>query len=492
MDAFDQLTPSATTTVAGDLGAVIAELAKLPPLEYETKREAVAKDHGVRVSVLDREVDALRPKNEVADTSTPFPEIEAWPDRVDGGELVAEILETIQRFCILPGHSAVIAAFWVLHSHAHDTADISPILSVLSPEKRCGKSTFAAVIAAMAPKPMHLVGVSPAVIFRVIEAYKPTLVVDEGDTFLSENEEMRGLLNGGHNRATAYVWRCHGDDNTPTRFTVWAPKLIAMIGTPPDTVLDRSVVVNLRRKTADEHVDRFHNRRAKSLLPIAQKAARWVADNVRALEMADPSLPDDLNDRAQDNARALVAIADLIGGRWPDTLRNALVRSHAKLAEDEPASKGVLLLTDIQEILGTWKGATIKSAELVNALVDLAEAPWAEWRRGTPITARGVATILKAFNVKPSRDRMGRFYTVADFADAFARYLSDGPDTSDTSVTDTPKRHNLYNENNGVILNATCDAYSRTVTDKRHGGALASPIIIDRVTGTPIDHNDFA
>ena len=51
------------------------------------------------------------------------------------------------------------------------------------------------------------------------------------------------------------------------------------------------------------------------------------------------------------------------------------------------------------------------------------EGPWAEWRRGNPITARGIAKLLKPYGISPTKDRNGRFYRVNDFRDAFARYL---------------------------------------------------------------------
>ncbi len=92
--------------------------------------------------------------------------------------------------------------------------------------------------------------VTTSVLFRVIEKHTPTVLIDEGDTSLADNDELRGVLNGGHNRLSAYVWRSVGDDHEPRRFRVWAPKCIAMIGKLPDTLEDRALVVHLRRKQA--------------------------------------------------------------------------------------------------------------------------------------------------------------------------------------------------------------------------------------------------
>lgn len=242
--------------------AKVAELAELSPLEYEKCRETKAKEMGVRVSVLDKEVSIVRPQADDDDSPDPFETVEPWSQAVNGAELLADIQAVIQRFCVLPEHSDVLMAAWVLHAWTHDTADISPILAFVSPEKRCGKTTALSVIGVLAPKAMHNVNVTTSVLFRVVERFCPTVLIDEGDTYLADNEELRGIINGGHNRLSAYVWRSVGDDHEPKRFKVWAPKCIAMIGKLPDTLEDRALVVPLRRKQAGEwQVCRMHGAR---------------------------------------------------------------------------------------------------------------------------------------------------------------------------------------------------------------------------------------
>ena len=48
---------------------------------------------------------------------------------------------------------------------------------------------------------------SVAALFRSIEMWHPTLLIDEVDAFLPDNEELRGIINSGHGRATAFVFR---------------------------------------------------------------------------------------------------------------------------------------------------------------------------------------------------------------------------------------------------------------------------------------------
>lgn len=450
--------------------ARITELAQLPRLKYEVIREAEAKMLKIRVSVLDNLVEAARPDNGNEEGSDPFEMVEPWSDAVDGAALLDALQSTVERFCVLPEHSAPLMAAWVLHAWAHDASDISPILAFVSPEKRCGKTTALSVIWALAPRTMHAVNISTAVLFRVVEKYAPTMLIDEADTFLEANEELRGVLNGGHNRLSAYVWRTVGDDHEPRQFKVWAPKCIAMIGKLPDTLEDRALVVRLRRKQEGETVQRFRADRLHEFLHLRRKAARWVEDNISRLRDMDPIIPDALNDRAQDNARAICAIADIAGGKWPQAIRDALVGAAAQ-GDDEPQSAGVLLLRDIAEVFEAKGIAGIGSTELCTALCELEESPWSEWRGGRPISTRGIAKLVKSFGVEPKRDTHRRFYRRMDFADAFTRYLSEGVKNSATSGTSVIAPSNVtenINKNNGMTHDDACGAYSAHDGSMRH------------------------
>jgi putative DNA primase/helicase len=400
----------------------ISELATLGPLEYDRQRRSAAIELGVSVSALDKEVKSKRASGSDSEGNNPFEDVEPWRQSVDGDMLLSEIRTTILRFCVLPEFSAEITSAWVLHAWTHEACDISPVLAFVSPEKRCGKTTALSVINVLAPRAMHNVNMSTSVLFRVIERHRPTVLIDEGDTYLTDNEELRGMLNGGHNRRSAYVWRSVGDDHEPRRFSVWAPKCIAMIGKLPDTLEDRALVVPLRRKRPGEKVERFRADSLREFLPLRRKARRWADDNVHRLRDMDPPVPEALNDRAQDNARAICAIADLAGGEWPRTIRAALTGLAARM-DDEPQSAGVLLLRDIGEILEARRGERLGNAELCAALCGLDESPWGEWRRGWPITPRAVAKLLKPFGIVPVRDRAGSFFRPGDFADALQRYV---------------------------------------------------------------------
>ena len=211
----------------------IAKLAELGPIDYAHRRVEAARRIGVTLGALDAAVKEARvtgrPKKEAqsgAFLSDPVP----WPEPVEGEQLITEICSVIKRHMVLSEHASIAIALHVVFTHCHDAAVHSPILTVESPEKRCGKTTLASLLAQLAAKPLLASNISTAAVFRTIEKYRPTLIIDEGDTFLRDNDEMRGILNSGHNRNAAYVLRCEGDDHEPRVFSTWCPKAIKTSG----------------------------------------------------------------------------------------------------------------------------------------------------------------------------------------------------------------------------------------------------------------------
>jgi putative DNA primase/helicase len=178
--------------------------------------------------------------------------IQPWPEPVDGTALLGELLATFNRHLALPDSAADVMALWVLFAHAFDAAQISPRLALTSPLPVCGKTTALSLLRNLVPRPLLASNMSPAVVFRAIEEYSPTVLMDEADTYIEHNDEFRGILNSGHTREGALVWRCHGQDHEPKGFTTWAPMAIAKIGELPDTLATRSIIVEAARRRLTE------------------------------------------------------------------------------------------------------------------------------------------------------------------------------------------------------------------------------------------------
>ena len=126
---------------------------------------------------------------------------------VDGRSLLDELEDVMRRFVVLPNFAAETLALWVLHTYAFQLRDVSTYLGIESPEKRCGKTTLLGVLSKLVHRPVAAVNISSPAFFRVIEEMGPTLLIDEADTFLNGNDELRGILNAGYSRETAFVVR---------------------------------------------------------------------------------------------------------------------------------------------------------------------------------------------------------------------------------------------------------------------------------------------
>jgi Protein of unknown function (DUF3631)/Domain of unknown function (DUF3854) len=368
-------------------------------------------------------------------TAVVFRDPKPWPEPVSGAELLGEVEEAVRRHVALSDAASTAVALWVAFTHVHDSAPVSPLLAALSPTHRCGKSTLLAVIRRLVPRPLPSSNITEAALFRVIEKIRPTLLIDEADSFLEAREGLRGILNSGHTPDLAYVLRTVGDgaESDVRSFSTWAPKVVAMIGNPPVTLLDRSIVVRLERKRPSEAVepleaddDRYED--------LRRKLARFAEDfPVAAAGRPEVPVPR-LNDRAQDNWRPLLSVAETIGGGWPALASTAA--SILSAAEDEDGEEGTLLLADLYELfhaLAFENALAIKTDTILSVLHGREDRPWRErgWKR-EPLTPTGLARLLKPFGVRPTTVNLGgeraKGYRREQLVDAWSRYLPPPPE----------------------------------------------------------------
>lgn len=409
-----------------------------------SKLVSLLKDRGLRDA--GRLVDsAIGAKSDPAATDAPFlADVEPWPDPVDGAVMLNDVVALLRNYMVLPARAVEAIALWCLQAFLMTVWSTSPILAVLSPVKRCGKSTLMELVQVLVPRGLLVSNLSTSSLFRVVEAFSPTLLSDEADSWLSdETSELRGVFNSGWRRGTAKVLRCDGDDHEPTIFSTWAPKSIAAIGKLPGTIEDRSIVVQLRRKTAAEAVARFrHDRVEAEALPLRRQLRRWADDHAAVVARLDPDDLDELHDRASDNWRPLRTLAAALGADWPARAdASALALSGVTAEADD--NIGVQLLGDIKTVFEDKAEDALPSSMLALALAELTDRPWAEWSHGKPITTNKLARLLAPFGVAPANVRIGakvpKSYTRHAFCDAWDRYLP--PD-----VGSKPLHRNKLNE----------------------------------------------
>lgn len=453
---------------------VIKYLASLKPLEYDRVRKDQAKALGVQIKTLDSMVKAEREASE--QDNSPFADIEPWHEAIAPAQLLDEITQTIQRFIVLDKHQAQTATLWVSACWFVNEIQCAPIALINAPERACGKTQLLTVLGKLAPRTAQASGISPSVLFRMIEAYQPTLFIDEIETILKDNEDLRGLINAGHTRDSAYVWRSvvKGDDFEPKRFTVWGMKAIAGINAIKlaETVTSRAIVFELRRKRSDENVDRLRQAEAGLFETLARKLARFSEDYSIQVKEARPTLPNELGDRDQDNWEPLLQIASVVGGHWHETAINAALKLSGAMQASMSTSNE--LLADIHEIFDTKRVIKISTSELINALCEDTEKSWATYNRGKQLSPRQLSTKLRDYGITSKTIRIDSYetakgYEAEQFKDAFSRYLTDPQDYPSQS-------NNLPQANNDKGFDVT-DKQTVTVTIINEVTSESAPIL---------------
>ncbi len=418
----------------------ITRLAALQPIEYEKVRSTEAKRLNIRAAELDKAVAKGRPSSESKDRRAGLGQVvEPWPGPVALSDLLCEIRTQVHRFVICNKSTGILVSLWVVFTWLIDHMQVAPILVITAPEKRCGKSTLLDLVSRLACRPIVASNISPSAVFRVIEQMHPTLLIDEADTFLKENEQMRGVLNSGHTRSSAFVWRVEGEDLEVVSFSTWAAKAISVIGHLPPTLMDRSIVATLRRKLRTETCERLRHSNPQVFKDLSSKLARFAEDEGRAFAVSRPDLPEELTDRGQDNWEPLLAIAEHAGGEWLELARSTALE--VSIDQSGSQSMATELLGDIKAIFDVKGTDWIHTTDLINALIEDESKPWSRFAGGTPITPRQVGTRLASHGISSRDIRDGHFvkkgYRAVDFKEAFSRYLPTQKPISDDPLPAT-------------------------------------------------------
>lgn len=358
-----------------------------------------------------------------------FPEPEPWPKPVDLGALLDNTVKFINRFTVMPDGAAETVALWVGLTYNVEHTDVFPKLALLSPTPRCGKTVTLRVVHGLGYRAETVSNITPAAVFRVIEAYSPTLLIDEADQFLATQPELVGLINAGHSRDSASIIRNVGDDHEPRRFSLYGPQAIAAIGRLPTPALaDRSIVVQMQRKPSAVEVEPIESHSFPALCaPLRGRFARWARDHGAELREANPGRCPGLHDRAQDNWRGLFALADLAGPEWAKRTRSI---AQALTGEADTDDTKETLLADLYDLFAAdpTRDRLSTENEILPRLVKMDDRPYSEWGRlRKHMTPVGLASILKPFKVRPKqmRDALGenvRGYLRADFVPVWSRY----------------------------------------------------------------------
>jgi hypothetical protein len=415
-----------------DAALISAELrhVRIPSILRSQLCRQLARPLGVRVGDLEEVAEPEIPpekKGRLEET------IEPWLEPVDGAELLQEVYNQVQRFVIIENHEYVVFCLHTVLAYSWELFSKLPILRLKSPTKRCGKSTGLDLIERLVLRPLLTVSVSPAGLFRIIETFHPYIMVDEADSFGKENDELRTIVNGGFERGRPAI-RVNKETLKPEIFDTFGPKVLASIGSLHETIEDRSIIINMKRKPPGSEVQELCDCDPDVFVVLRRKLQRWVNDNRVAIQATKLTRPKALLDRAWNKWRPLLTIATVVGGVWPaECLKAALAMTSDT---DEEMSIVIEVLIRIR-VLSKQKGVGLISKgekllptyEILDHLNSDDEAPWADWKKGDKegITAEKLSRLLKPFKIKSVRRKINnadtRGYLLKDFKEVFESYL---------------------------------------------------------------------
>ena len=348
--------------------------------------------------------------------------LEPYTGTVSIVDLAAQADQLILTHCVTTEHERTALVLWSLATYGYDHYRIFPRLLAISPERRCGKTTLLEVVAALCRNSIQASNLTPAILSRVKKIVAdPTLLIDEADTFIQNADgNIKGLINSGHTKSGAQVLKCVGDSHTPQVFDTWHPMVIASIGALEDTIMDRSIIINLRRKLPSENVQRLPIDLSEKWQGWRSMAFRWFIDNAAALNDSNQIEPPHRgNDRAIDNWIPLFTLAKAIDATWYTRCEDA----YAVLVNEVEMELPTRLLSDIRNHLVKATNTRISSTNIFQSLMADETAPWADMR----LTQAKVASMLTPYNIKPRYMRIEgkilRGYESTQFDDAFERYL---------------------------------------------------------------------
>jgi putative DNA primase/helicase len=411
-------------------------LAGLPPTAYEKARKAAAAAHGVRVSHLDREVGKFRPKAPDEDEETAgvisVPEDPPWTAPIPPlGEILDTIAAQLRRFMVMTEEQVTAVTLWNSASHlVHSTKlrlEVFPKLAIQSKDPESGKSRLLTLVWNTVPHPKMWTNPTGAFLVRAIEPGYPSLCLDELQ--YAEDRNLLRVIDASQYRALANVPLLVPTKigaYVPREFPVWTPMALARLGEFSQAQQSRSIVIWLLPKLPDERRERLWPIIVSELVLCRRQLAAWAAT---ISEWVQPSVPDCLYNRGEENWEPLLFVAERAGGAWVERAR-AAAEALTKIERRPTPTRR--LLTSI------WKAYQpqpdkdpapfLATAEL---LAKLHIDPDEDWNTlgpgGRPITAAWLRERLRHL-LEPEGtqrpDHAGpRGYAFRQFASAFARYI---------------------------------------------------------------------
>lgn len=358
---------------------------------------------------------------------------EPWPEPVKLSDVIADVERMFRRFVIFKTRPQALAcAVWTVATWFIEEIQYTPYILITAPMKQCGKSQLLTCMSKLARRAILASSISPSAVYRVIEMYQPTLFIDEVDTFLKGNPELSGIINCGIEKEQASVWRCENNNNKQEAraFNCFGFKVLCGINskTISETVTDRSIVIELRRRNPGEVIERRRDIPDVEWIDLRRKCYTAFLQHKEQLRAARPVFPTGMGDREADKWESLFALVDLAGDQeLSKQVRDCAI--HLAVRDQVDVSETYELLSDIRDILEKDYGnrEEVLTQDLIAKLTEDNELLWGTYNKGAPMTPNQLSKKLRTFCLYPKQIRSlrnRRGYKKSEIAQVIEQYLT--------------------------------------------------------------------
>lgn len=440
----------------------------LDTLDKEALFQTIKKRTGMGIGAIRKQFDAMSGASEKAvraDKTWPFAEFETADDPVPLEKIANKIAKVLRMRIYCTEEEITAVTLWCMGTYGIRPAErggdrineapgpaIYPRLHVNSGSPGSGKTTLLETLSFIACRAVTADSISASAFFRIIDACQPTLLLDESDTWVNGNENIRKVINSGHKRSGSVVINAKDTEDEhadwePTAYRTFAPVALAGLGGVAATIEDRSIKITLKKspefmgkRIRERDLIGLQHLVSPHLVAHGDRLAEAMAEGIDHDEM-----PDGLFNRTADNWEPLLAIAKLINNEWYEKALAACKSIATRSIAERPLTRAEQLLVDLYAyrralVIFRWrnrreirkhkeKGTTVRMSDPVPGWDDPAtligttgftrwmatsdehSSPWAEGSRfdvnsqkviGGP-TPHKIAKVLKDFGVRATR-----------------------------------------------------------------------------------------
>jgi len=303
----------------------------------------------------------------------------------------------------------VILTIWTIGTYFFSLFDSYPYI-LLTGTKGSGKTKVEDLASYLAFNAQKTNNATPASVFRLCEANRCTLLIDEGEMLRSSNygSDLLLILNSGY-KSGGTITRVNNETGKVEQFDVYSPKMIAAIQEIDSTLFSRCLSITMV-KTADAEIGNSRiNKRTADWFKIRDRLYRYMLTKFQEIEERyHEEYTNEISCRNYELWSPLLAIARHIDTYNDGNSIYEKLLNYAKQDKDQDSmldSWHTALLEGLRELVGISNQYLVR--DIRNAMVSKLESDEGEY-----VKSRWVGSALKRFGFQrgPRKNEGNTYY----------------------------------------------------------------------------------